>query len=75
MMVQKKRKQASETKGASKKQKQDGQKAVSKDIKVPIDEGFQENGKHTLPTDRILPSPPSWQSATAIGSLISNIVC
>jgi methylthioribose-1-phosphate isomerase len=49
MMVQKKRKQASETKGASKKQKQDGQKAVSKDIKVPIDEGFRENGKHALP--------------------------
>lgn len=47
-MVQK-RKQASGKQSASKKQKQDGQKAVSKDIKVPIDEGFQENGKHILP--------------------------
>lgn len=28
-----------------KQQKQDGQKAVSHDIDVPIDEGFQEDGK------------------------------
>jgi hypothetical protein len=53
-MVQKKRKQASGKQGASKKQKQDGQKAVSKDISVPIDEGFQENGKPTLLATRAL---------------------
>jgi hypothetical protein len=44
-MVQKKRKQASGKQAASKKQKQDGQKAVSKDINVPVDDGFKKNGK------------------------------
>ncbi len=45
-MPPKKRKQGS-TKQAqsSKKQKQDGQKAIAKDINVPIDEGFKENGR------------------------------
>ena len=47
-MVQKKRKQASSKQKASKKQKQDGQKAVSKDISVPIDEGFNEKGRQIL---------------------------
>ena len=28
-----------------KQQKQDGQKAVSHDIEVPIDEGFREDGE------------------------------
>jgi hypothetical protein len=44
-MVQKKRKQGSGNRAASKRQKQDGQKALSKDINIPIDEGFKENGK------------------------------
>jgi hypothetical protein len=44
-MVQKKRKQGSGKQTASKKQKQDGQKAVSKDINIPVDEGFRENGE------------------------------
>lgn len=33
-----------------KQQKQDGQKAVSHDIDVPLDEGFQEDGKHIWPS-------------------------
>jgi hypothetical protein len=36
-------KQAS--KGKAKQPKQDGQKAVSHDIDIPIDEGFKEDGK------------------------------
>jgi hypothetical protein len=44
-MVQRKRKQASGGQNAPKKQKQDGQRAVSKDISVPVDEGFKENGE------------------------------
>ena len=31
--------------GSAKQPKQDGQKAVSHDIDVPIDEGFKEDGK------------------------------
>ena len=31
--------------GSKKKQKQDGQKAVSHDIDVPLDEGFKEDGE------------------------------
>ena len=48
-MVQKKRKQGSGKQTASKKQKQDGQKAVSKDINIPVDEGFRENGELVFP--------------------------
>jgi hypothetical protein len=44
-MVQKKRKQGSGNQAASKRQKQDGQKALSKDINIPVDEGFKENGE------------------------------
>lgn len=51
-MVQSKRKQSSgKQKGPSKKgkqPKQDGQKAVSRDINVPVDEGFQERGMCVL---------------------------
>lgn len=41
-------KQAS--KGKAKQPKQDGQKAVSHNIDIPIDEGFKEDGKF-LPSD------------------------
>ena len=40
------RKQASN--GKAKQAKQDGQKAVSHDINVPIDEGFKESQLETL---------------------------
>lgn len=41
-----KRRQASTKQAAKAKQpKQDGQKAVSHDIDVPLDEGFKEDGK------------------------------
>lgn len=30
----------------AKQSKQDGQKAVSRDIDVPLDEGFKENGEY-----------------------------
>ena len=38
-------------KGKSKQRKQDGQKAVSHDIEVPIDEGFKEDGKFDVEPD------------------------
>jgi hypothetical protein len=44
-MVQKKRKQGLGNQAASKRQKQDGQKALSKDVNIPVDEGFKENGE------------------------------
>jgi hypothetical protein len=65
-MVQKKRKQASDKQDTSKRQKQDGQKAVSKDISVPIDEGFKENGKSDFLTTSPIPSPPSSTSSTIL---------
>lgn len=37
-----------EDKGKAKQPKQDGQKAVSHDIDVPIDEGFHEGGRFIL---------------------------
>lgn len=44
-MPPKKRKASSEQADNTVKQsKQDGQKAVSHDIDVPLDEGFKENG-------------------------------
>lgn len=33
------------SKGKAKRPKQDGQKAVSHDLDIPIDEGFKEDGK------------------------------
>ena|SRR2546423_481736 len=55
-MVQKKRKQGSGNQAAPKKQKQDGQKAVSKDINIPIDEGFRENGELVFPILKPVPA-------------------
>ena len=63
-MVQKKRKQASSKQKASKKQKQDGQKAVSKDISVPIDEGFNEKGRQIFPLQ-----PDSWPTLSLFDNL------
>lgn len=39
-------KQADKGKGKAKQPKQEGQKAVSRDIDVPIDEGFNEGGAY-----------------------------
>ena len=44
-MAGKKRKAAVKQEEPKKQQKQDGQKAISHDIDVPIDEGFQQDGK------------------------------
>ena len=38
-------KQAIKGKGKAKQPKQDGQKAISRDIDIPIDEGFHEDGE------------------------------
>ena len=40
-----KRKAAAKQVDSKKQQKQDGQKAISHDIDVPIDEGFNEDGE------------------------------
>ena len=51
-MPPKKRKQGSAKQvQRSKKQKQDGQKAVAKDINIPIDEGFKEDGNPLKPNN------------------------
>jgi hypothetical protein len=57
-MVQKKRKQGLGNQAPSKKQKQDGQKAVSKDINIPIDEGFKKNGELAFPVQSQSWRPP-----------------
>jgi hypothetical protein len=44
-MPPKKRKAAVKQESPKKQQKQDGQKAVSHDLHVPVDEGFHEDGK------------------------------
>ena len=44
-MAGKKRKASAKQADSKKQQKQDGQKAVSHDIDVPIDEGFNEDGE------------------------------
>ena len=41
-------KQATKGKGKAKQPKQDGQKAISRDLDIPIDEGFNEDGKVVL---------------------------
>jgi hypothetical protein len=56
-MVQKKRKQGSGNQAASKRQKQDGQKALSKDINIPVDEGFKENGELVFSNSKPIPAP------------------
>ena len=38
-------KQAIKGKGKAKQPKQDGQKAISRDLDIPIDEGFHGDGK------------------------------
>ena len=41
--------QKSGDKGKVKQPKQDGQKAVSHDIDIPVDEGFQDDGEVECP--------------------------
>ncbi len=41
---------AKQSKGKAKQPKQEGQKAVSHDIDIPIDEGFKKDGK-ILPSE------------------------
>ena len=51
-MPPKKRKAAVKKEDSPKKQqKQDGQKAISHDINVPLDEGFHEDGKSQVLVD------------------------
>ena len=57
-MAGKKRKAAVKQEDSKKQQKQDGQKAISHDIDVPIDEGFQQDGKHLMQVN-LSPKSPS----------------
>lgn len=47
-MAGRKRKASVKQEDSKKQQKQDGQKAISHDIDVPIDEGFQQDGKYPV---------------------------
>jgi hypothetical protein len=71
-MVQKKRKQGSGNQAASKKQKQDGQKAVSKDINIPIDEGFRENGELVFPIQSQSRRPPQQFPSSPLTMLVAQ---
>ena len=44
-MPAKRKASGKQTKGKAKQPKKDGQKAVVKDINVPVDEGFNERGQ------------------------------
>lgn len=47
-MAGRKRKGSVKQEDSKKQQKQDGQKAISHDIDVPIDEGFQQDGRNRV---------------------------
>lgn len=72
-MVQKKRKQGSGNQAASKRQKQDGQKAVSKDINIPIDEGFRENGELVFPIQSQSRRPPQQFPSPPLTMLVVKV--
>jgi hypothetical protein len=72
-MVQKKRKQGSGNQAASKRQKQDGQKALSKDINIPIDEGFKENGELVFRTQSQSWRPPQQFSSPPSTMLVAKV--
>jgi hypothetical protein len=72
-MVQKKRKQGSGNQAPSKRQKQDGQKAVSNDINIPIDEGFKENGELVFPIQSQSRRPPQQFQSPPLTMLVAKV--